>query len=102
MTFAKEEWTGVLKDGKIVATKASDPPVTVTFERVERESDTLGESAPEGALVLFDGSLETAEQQWDKPTLEEGLLTQGVASKETFSDFSIHIEFRLPWMPKAR
>ncbi len=102
VTFAKEEWTGVLKDGKIVATKASDPPVTVTFERVERESDTLGESAPEGALVLFDGSLETAEQQWDKPTLEEGLLTQGVASKETFSDFSIHIEFRLPWMPKAR
>ena len=102
VTFVKEDATGVLKDGKIIGTNSSDPNVKITLERVERESPTMGAKAPEGALVLFDGTAETAQKQWEKPVLEGQLLTQGATTAESFSDFSMHIEFRLPWMPKAR
>lgn len=102
VTFVKDEATGVLKDGKIIGTNAGDPSVKVTLNRVERESPTLGVKAPEGAIVLFDGTAETAQKHWQKPTLEGDLLTQGATSVESFSDFSMHIEFLLPWMPKAR
>ena len=102
VTFEKDEWTGVLKDGKITVTSSADASFTATLDRVERESPTLGAKAPEGAVVLFDGTPETAAKHWEKAVLEGDLLTQGALSSATFSDFSMHIEFRLPWMPKAR
>lgn len=102
VTFEKDEWTGILKDGKIEVTSATDVDFTATLNRVERESPTLGAKAPEGAVVLFDGTPETAAKHWEKAVLEGDLLTQGALSSTTFSDFSMHIEFRLPWMPKAR
>src|SRR5690606_33085953 len=33
---------------------------------------------------------------------KDGLLTQGATSSETFGDFMLHLEFRLPYMPAAR
>ncbi len=102
VTFDKDEWTGVLKDGKITVTSAADASFTATLNRVERESPTLGMKAPEGATIVFDGTPETAAKHWEKAVLEGDLLTQGALSSATFSDFSMHIEFRLPWMPKAR
>ncbi len=102
VTFEKDEWTGTLKDGKITVTSSAEASFTATLDRVERESPTLGAKAPEGAVVLFDGTPETAAKHWEKAVLEGNLLTQGAISSATFSDFSLHIEFRLPWMPKAR
>lgn len=102
VTFEKDEWTGVLKDGKITVTSSADATFTATLDRVERESPTIGAKAPEGAVMLFDGTPETAAKHWEKAVLEGDLLTQGALSSATFSDFSMHIEFRLPWMPKAR
>ena len=74
------------------------------FEKVNRESATLGAVAPAGAVVLFDGTAESLKDHW-KPNAkitEDGLLMQGCTSLDTFSDYSMHLEFRLPYMPKAR
>lgn len=71
------------------------------IEKVFRESSTLGMEPPEGALVLFDGSnLDhfTPETQMD----EDGLLVQGVTTREEFGDKRIHIEAKLGFMPEHR
>jgi len=102
VTFVKDDITGVLKNGVITVSSSAAPTQTATLTRVERESPTLGAAPPEGAVVLFDGTGETAAQHWEKANLEGQLLTQGALSKDLFRDFSLHIEFRLPWMPAAR
>jgi len=102
VAFVKDETTGTLKDGVITVTSSTEPELKVVLNRVERQSPTLGAPAPEGAVVLFDGTAATAEKHWNAPKLEGDLLTQGALSTAEFSDFTLHIEFRLPWMPKAR
>jgi hypothetical protein len=102
VTFTKDDVTAVLKDGKISVKKASEPGLNLTLTRIERESPTLGAKAPEGAVVLFDGTEETAKKHWKNPKLDGDLLSQGAMSIDEFENFSLHIEFRLPWMPKAR
>ncbi|MCA9081024.1 MAG: DUF1080 domain-containing protein [Planctomycetaceae bacterium] len=71
------------------------------LKKMERKSPTLGAKAPEGAVVLFDGSEETLKSHWkDGASMtDDGLLTQGVTSKDTFGSHQLHVEFRLPYMP---
>lgn len=73
-------------------------------ERVERSSETIGLEAPEGAIVLFDGTQETLEAHWHDGArmTDDGLLMQGATTTDTFQDFTLHLEFLLPYMPKAR
>lgn len=67
--------------------------------KVLRKSPTIGKKAPEGAVVLFDGKSADA---FDKGRVtEDGLLMQGVMSKQTFQSFSLHMEFQLSFMPYA-
>ncbi len=72
-------------------------------ERVERHSPTLDAKPPEEAVVLFDGTQASIDKHW-KPgaKLVDGLLQQGCMSTDTFQDCTVHIEFRIPFMPKAR
>lgn len=66
--------------------------------RVERESPTMGKEAPEGAVVLFDGSgLEAWER--NKGMTDDGLLIEGAHTAGEFGDMQLHLEFRLPFMP---
>lgn len=102
VTFSKDAITAVLKDGQMTVTSSEDADLNLVLTKVERESPTLGAKAPDGAVVLFDGSDASLKQHWKEGKIEDGLLTQGALSKDEFSDFSLHIEFRLPWMPKAR
>jgi hypothetical protein len=76
------------------------PEGTWTLKRVERKSPTLGEKAPEGAVVLFDG---TSADKFEHGTLlpDKSLLSEAT-SKQGFGDCDLHIEFRLSYMPKAR
>ena len=69
------------------------------LKRVKRKSPTMYSPAPEGAVVLFDGTgtdqFTTAEMTGD------GLLMEGADVKPMFQDFNLHAEFRLPYMPLA-
>ncbi len=72
--------------------------------KVHRQSPTLGKKPPESAIVLFDGSNKDA---WRGGRLDEetGLLnTDGrdILSRERFQDYSVHLEFMLPYRPYAR
>lgn len=75
-----------------------------SLKKVKRKSETLGAEPPEGAVVLFDGSEAAAKKHWgDRGQVDDDdLLMQGATSEDRFGDFTIHIEFRLPYMPEAR
>jgi len=94
------EGTAEVKDGKIIV-KSLDGQELGTLERVERKSPTLGMKPPEGAVVLFDGT--TSENFEGGKMTEEEFLMAGCKSKQSFDgDFTLHIEFRTPFMPTAR
>ena len=100
-TFKTDAWVGTIKDGKLTVQKPTLGDVIGTLERVVRKSPTLGKKPPEGAVVLFDGTNVDAWKAGAKMT-EDGLLEQGVTSKQEFQDFHIHFEFRTPYKPAAR
>lgn len=99
--FSSDDWSGVVKDGKLELSGPDNQ--TVTAEKTERRSPTLGAKPPEGATVLFDGSNLEA---WDNGRFVEvagkNYLGVGVRTKDTFQDFRLHLEFRTPFMPASR
>jgi hypothetical protein len=91
-------YRGEVRDGAIVVLDGSRE--LARLPKVERKSPTLGKAAPEGAVVVFDGkSLDGVE---GGRMTDGGLLMQGVKSKATFGDATLHIEFRLPYQPQDR
>ena len=87
-----------------------------TLRRVVRLSPNLGASAPQGAVLLFDG---TSLSGWDRrevkdrgmavgwKVLEGGVMevapgSGDIITKRKFSDFQLHVEFRTPFMSEAR
>lgn len=86
-------------DGTIVVT-SDDGQQMGTMKKTHRRSETLNSKPPPNAVVLFDGT--TADNFEGGRLTDEGLLAEGVVSKQRFGDFSCHLEFRLPYMPDAR
>jgi len=101
VTFAGNVASGEISGGTLTAT-LSDSGDMVRMKRVVRRSPTEGLKPPAGAVVLFDGKNADA---WDKGKVENGLLStmvpNGVNSKQTFGDCTVHVEFRTPFMPHA-
>ena len=84
------------------ADTVADLADSLGVKKVQRESPTLGAKPPSGAIVLFDGSDRSLANWEGAKRSEEGLLMQGTFTKQAFRDYSLHLEFRTPWMPKAR
>lgn len=96
--FSGTNFQGRIEDG--VFTGVAEEDVKYEAKKVERKSPTLGAQPPEGALVLFDG---TNVDHWvDGRIVENGLLAVGTRTKDKFRDFTLHLEFRTPYMPEAR
>jgi len=74
------------------------PPLA--FRQVCQQSPALGAAAPDGAIVLFDGS--STEHFSDARMTRDGLLMAGATTRRPFCDFHLHLEFRVPHQPDAR
>lgn len=73
------------------------------LKRVERASPTLGAKPPEGAVVLFDGSNTDGWAGGKIVELSDGnFLNVGTRTRRDFGASTLHVEFRLPFMPEAR
>ncbi len=89
---------GTIKDG--VLSGIAEENVKYEAKKIERKSDTLGAKPAEGAIVLFDGKNVDA---WQNGKIQEGdLLGVGTRTKQKFQDFTLHLEFRTPFMPTSR
>lgn len=66
----------------------------------QRYSSTTGAVPPAGAIVLFNGT-DTGEMKSPRIT-EDGLLGIGTETNRLWRDFTLHAEFRTPYMPQAR
>jgi hypothetical protein len=82
-------------------TGKSEKHGTLKLEKVMRKSPTEGLKPPSGALVLLDGKNADA---WEGGHLDErGLLAAGSKTKQqTFQNYSLHVEFLLPFKPTGR
>jgi hypothetical protein len=96
-TFTAEKFQASIKNGVLAGTLDN---VALKLARVERQSPTIGAMPPEGALVLFDGS---NTDEWVNGRIQEGnLLAVGTRTKKAFKKYTLHVEFRTPFMPNDR
>jgi len=104
-TVLKSEQVALTVRGGVMTVTDSGGNEIGKLKKVTRNSDTLGKKPPKGARVLFGGkSAEHFQKRGGKPaeTTGDELLKQGVVSKPEFQSHTLHIEFRLPYMPQAR
>jgi len=96
--------SGTIADG--VLTIASDDGRTkLELKRTVRHSPTENQKPPEGAVVLFDGTTGknfTDGHGHDGHLLPDKNLLSEATTKQGFGDYTLHLEFRLSYMPEAR
>jgi hypothetical protein len=103
IALSGEEFSGKIS-GKIVGDTMTvvggDGKAKAELKRTVRHSSTEGAKPPEGATVLFDGT--TAENFENGKLLKDKSLAADAQSKKKLGDYTLHIEFRLSYMPFAR
>jgi hypothetical protein len=86
-----------LADGKLTGSLDGK---AFTLPRLVRVSPTMGLAAPQGATVLFDGKNADA---WENGKVDpRGFLEANTRTKQAFQDFTLHLEFLLPFKPLGR
>jgi hypothetical protein len=70
------------------------------LQPMHRYSRTAGAAPPAGAIVLFDG--QQADRLKNAKVSEAGLLQIGAETVDSYRDFTLHAEFKTPFMPYAR
>ena len=96
-----QSYEGSIKGGKLTI-KGEEK--THVLQKTIRKSPTLGKKPPKGAIILFDGS---NKKEWQGGRLDEStklLNTDGkdIRSVRKFSNYTLHLEFMLPYRPAAR
>ncbi len=77
---------------------------TLRLVKVHRQSPTLNQTPPAEATVLFDG---TSVAAWADAVLDSNHImfvnigSSGATTLQSFTDFTLHLEFRLPFEPDA-
>ncbi len=100
LMLVAETGTGVIEDGNTMFVSSPDGWDLGALKKVVRKSPTLGKQPPQNAIVLFDGS---SSDGWKNGKMsDDNLLCQGTTSNRKFGSHELHIEFRLPFIPKAR
>ncbi len=111
----KTEVEGTRDGDKVVFTMASGAKAVLTKDgikgvsdkfsgkKVHRQSPTLGAKPPAGAVVLFDGSNADAWAGGHLDDLGRKILASGSKTKRAdFQDYTLHVEFLLPFKPLGR
>jgi len=71
------------------------------LKKVQRQSPTLGAKPPAGAAVLFGDDRNV--DAWQAGRVDDrGLLTAGTKTKKLYRDFTLHVEFRIPFKPAGK
>jgi len=70
------------------------------LQAVVRTSQTLGAVPPAHAIILFDGK--SVDRLKNAKVTSDGLLEIGAETREPVRNFTLHAEFRTPYMPYAR
>lgn len=105
-----------IKGDKLTGTfEGPDASGTFALEHVFRVSPTMGAKPPKGAVVLFNGKdfkeWKTADKKEGEDQVKWELVDKAmrvkpgagsIITKRQFTDVSLHIEFRSPFMPDAR
>ncbi|MBT4868200.1 MAG: DUF1080 domain-containing protein [Planctomycetaceae bacterium] len=89
--------------GSILA-GTTDDGKAFKLTKTVRKSPTIGKKPPKGAVVLFGGS-DIAEWTGGRLDVSNSILnTDGrdILTKRKFSNYTMHVEFMLPYRPDAR
>jgi Domain of Unknown Function (DUF1080) len=99
VNFTSEKATGTISSEMLVL--HVDGREIGQMKKIERVSPTIGAQAPSGATILFDGRSTDA---WLNGELMESnlLAATNAKTKEKYQDFTLHVEFRTPFMPLSR
>ena len=95
-----ENFVVILQLGYAAVVKNSAGQRLSFLQPIKRLSPTLGAHPPANAVVLFDGR--QTERLVNAKVTSDGLLEIGCETKESFQNFTLHAEFRTPYMPLAR
>ncbi|HET6246145.1 MAG TPA: DUF1080 domain-containing protein [Tepidisphaeraceae bacterium] len=94
----KKGFDAMLSGGTL--TGKTDGGESFTLKKTLRRSSTEGAKPPQGAIVLFDGKNVDA---WNGTKIIDGdLMKEGGETKQKFTDYTLHVEFYLPFKPSAR
>jgi len=100
VSFEKEAWKATLTKDSLSGMGGRGK---FELKKLTRQSPTLGAKAPAGAVVLFDGSNCDAFAGGHFDELGRKLLASGSKTKQNdFQDFTLHVEFLLPFKPLGR
>ena len=97
----KEGSSATIENGKMTGKHGKK---TFELKRIIRKSPTMGAAPPKGAIALFNG---TGKGEWQGGRLDKKtnlLNTDGrdIKTKRSFQNYTMHIEFMLPFKPAAR
>jgi hypothetical protein len=93
-----EGFSGTIANG-VLSLKTSDG-TALDMKKIERQSPTAGAKPPEGATVLFDG---TNTDSWKDGKMDDRhLLKEGAETLKKYQNFTMHLEFLLPFKPFGR
>lgn len=92
-----DQGEGHIADGQMTVFDTEGQQLGI-LKRIVRESPTLGETPPEGAVVLF---ADAENHRFARGRTRNGMLLPGVVTEDSFDDFHLHLEFMLPFMPHS-